>query len=127
MRSLITRAAISLDHNRALTDQDVWYDTVDPRIPGYYPNGAIGDVMELIETGYIMMDTYDNRIYAIGKGPSATMVSTQNDVLTLGTSSIIKGTVMDVSAGTETPSLRARFPNGVPAVSDESMLKLFPV
>jgi hypothetical protein len=46
MRSLITRAAISYDYNRALTDQDIWYDSVDPRIPGYYPNGALGDVME---------------------------------------------------------------------------------
>jgi len=61
MRSLITRVVISHDYNRALTDQDVWYDTVDPRIPGYYPNGALGDVMKLIETGFVFMDTYDNR------------------------------------------------------------------
>jgi hypothetical protein len=61
MRSLITRAAISYDYNRALTDEDVWYDQVDPRIPGYYPNGALGDVMELIETGFVFMDSYNNR------------------------------------------------------------------
>lgn len=61
MRSLTVRAAISYDYNRALTDQNVWYDTVDPRIAGYYPNGAFGDVMELIETNYIFRDTYGNR------------------------------------------------------------------
>ena len=61
MRSLITRAAISYDYNRALTDEEVWYDKVDPRIAGYYPNGVFGDVMELIETGFVFMDTYNNR------------------------------------------------------------------
>jgi outer membrane protein assembly factor BamB len=65
--------------------------------------------------------TYDQRIYAIGKGASATTVSIQNDVISLGSSAMIKGTVMDVSPGTEDTDLQIRFPDGVPAVSDESM------
>ena len=38
-----------------------------------------------------------------------------------GTSVMIRGAVTDVSPGTEDYALRARFPNGVPAVSDDSM------
>ncbi|MCJ7559062.1 PQQ-like beta-propeller repeat protein, partial [Candidatus Bathyarchaeota archaeon] len=67
------------------------------------------------------MDTYDQRVYAIGKGPSATTVSIQNDVTTLGNSVMIKGTVTDISPGTNEYALTARFPSGVPAVSDASM------
>jgi len=67
------------------------------------------------------MDTYDQRVYAIGKGPSATTVSIQNDITTLGSSVMIKGTVTDISPGTKEYALTLRFPNGVPAVSDESM------
>ena len=33
---------------------------------------------------------------------------------------MIKGTVTDISAGTKQDQQAARFPNGVPAVSDES-------
>ncbi len=67
------------------------------------------------------LNGYDNRLYAIGKGPSATTVSIQNDVISLGNSVLIKGTVMDVSPGTEDIALRLRFPNGVPAIADENM------
>ena len=67
------------------------------------------------------MDTYDQRMYAIGKGPSSTTVSIQNDVISLGSSVMIKGTVMDVSPGTEDEAIQLRFPNGVPAISDEDM------
>jgi outer membrane protein assembly factor BamB len=65
--------------------------------------------------------TYDQQIYAIGKGASATTVSIQNDVVSLGSSVMIKGTVMDVSPGTEDTALQIRFPNGVPAISDDDM------
>jgi hypothetical protein len=41
--------------------------------------------------------------------------------VTLGSSVTIKGTVTDVSPGTSEYALTARFPNGVPAVSDDSM------
>ena len=67
------------------------------------------------------MDTYDQRIYAIGKGPSETTVEAPLTALKQGDSVIIRGTVMDISAGTEDSALTARFPMGVPAVSDDSM------
>jgi hypothetical protein len=65
-------------------------------------------------------DTYDLRVYAIGKGPSATTVFIQNDVISLGSDAMIKGNVLDVSPGTEDTQIKLRFPYGVPAVSDES-------
>jgi hypothetical protein len=67
------------------------------------------------------MDTYDQCVYAIGKGPSATTVTAPDMGVPFGSSVTIKGTVTDVSPGTEEYALRARFPNGVPAVSDKSM------
>ncbi|HEX9261124.1 MAG TPA: PQQ-binding-like beta-propeller repeat protein [Candidatus Bathyarchaeia archaeon] len=77
--------------------------------------GIIGD--SIIAT----QDTYDNRIYAIGKGPTATTVSAPDVGINLGSSIVIKGTVMDISPGTADSALTMRFSNGVPAVSDESM------
>jgi len=75
-----------------------------------------------IADGYLAMyNCYDGRIYSIGKGPSATTVTIQDDVISHGSSVIIKGTVIDISAGTMQDEQAARFPNGVPAVSDESM------
>jgi len=67
------------------------------------------------------MDTYDNRLYAIGKGASEITVSIQNNVITKGSSALIDGRVTDVSPGTKDPALQIRFPKGVPAVADESM------
>ncbi|MCH2209514.1 MAG: polysaccharide lyase beta-sandwich domain-containing protein [Lentisphaerales bacterium] len=61
MRSLFIRAAITYDYNRALTDQDVWFDKADPRIPGFYPDGIFSDLKELLETGYVFMDKYNKR------------------------------------------------------------------
>ena len=67
------------------------------------------------------MDTYDQLVYAIGKGPSATTVSAPNIGVPLGKSVMIQGMVTDVSPGTNDPGLIMRFPNGVPAVSDADM------
>jgi hypothetical protein len=77
--------------------------------------GIIGD--SIIAT----MDTYDQCVYAIGKGASATTVTVSPKVVAKGSSIVIEGTVMDVSPGTKDTALQLRFPNGVPAVSDESM------
>ncbi|MEM4733300.1 MAG: PQQ-binding-like beta-propeller repeat protein [Candidatus Bathyarchaeia archaeon] len=78
-------------------------------------NAVIGD--SIIAT----MDTYDQRIYAIGKGPSKTTVEAKPEVAVHGGKVLVKGSVLDVSPGTKSPTLVMRFPNGVPAVADESM------
>jgi outer membrane protein assembly factor BamB len=78
-------------------------------------NSIIGD--SIIAT----YDTYDGRVYAISKGPSEVTVSAPEASIELGRSLVIRGTVMDISPGTEDEGIKLRFPKGVPAVSDESM------
>ena len=67
------------------------------------------------------MDSYDQRVYAIGKGPSATTVSAPDTAVPLGSSVVIRGKVVDVSPGTKDSGIAMRFPDGVPAVADECM------
>ncbi len=64
---------------------------------------------------------YDNQIYSVGRGPSATTVTAPDVSVPFGTRIVIKGSVMDISSGTRQNEQAARFPNGVPASSDESM------
>ena len=66
------------------------------------------------------LNVYDMKVYSIGKGPSAITVTAPDTATTVGTPIVIRGTVIDVSAGTKQNEQKARFPNGVPAVSDES-------
>ncbi len=65
-------------------------------------------------------DTYNQQVYGIGKGPSQTTVTAPDLGVPFGSSVVIRGTVTDVSPGTEDYGMRARFPNGVPAMSDAS-------
>ncbi|HKZ88539.1 MAG TPA: hypothetical protein VJ066_05210, partial [Candidatus Bathyarchaeia archaeon] len=75
-----------------------------------------------VADGYItVLNTYDCRIYSIGKGPSALTVTAPDVAVPSGTSVIIKGTVFDIATGTKQDEQAARFPHGVPAVSDASM------
>jgi hypothetical protein len=69
----------------------------------------------------VTQDTYDQRVYAIGKGPSATTAEIQTDIITEGGTALVTGMVTDVSPGTNDIKLTMRFPNGVPAVSDANM------
>jgi outer membrane protein assembly factor BamB len=72
--------------------------------------------------GYNTFDNgYDNQIYVVGKGPSATTVQAPMTAITVGDNAIIQGTVMDISAGTKQDQQAADFPNGVPVASDASM------
>ena len=64
---------------------------------------------------------YDNQIYTVGQGPSATTVQAPQTAVTAGTKVAIQGTVMDISAGTKQTQQAADFPNGVPCASDASM------
>ena len=69
----------------------------------------------------VYLNHYDMQIYSIGKGPSETTVTVSPKVTTYGSSILIEGTVMDLASGCKQKAVQARFPNGVPAVSDESM------
>ena len=44
---------------------------------------------------------YDNQIYTAGRGPSATTVTAPNTAVESGSPVVIRGTVTDISAGTE--------------------------
>ena len=75
----------------------------------------------LAEGFFAYYNFYDNSVYSVGKGPSATTVTASPKVTVEGSSVMIEGTVIDISAGTKQVEQASRFPNGVPAVSDESM------
>ncbi len=67
----------------------------------------------------VFLNVYDMQVYCIGKGPSSTTVAAAPKVTALGSSVQIEGTVIDKSAGTKQTEQAGRFPNGVPAMSDE--------
>jgi hypothetical protein len=84
--------------------------------------GEFNEMNYALADGYATwFNGYDNRVYSVGRGPSATTVVVQNDMTTHGEKVLVKGSVMDVSAGTKQDEQAARFPNGVPAMSDEDM------
>jgi hypothetical protein len=89
---------------------------------GWFAGGGFGQWGGPIADGYfVYFNTYDMQIYCIGKGPSATTVTASPKVSALGSSVLVEGSVIDISAGTKQNEQAARFPNGVPAVSDASM------
>ncbi len=63
------------------------------------------------------MNGLDNRIYTIGRGPSATTIQAPLTQITAGNKVVIQGTVMDVSAGTQQDEQAARFVDGIPVAS----------
>jgi outer membrane protein assembly factor BamB len=90
------------------------------RANGLFRQTAWGGLAIIADSIIATMDTYDQRVYAVGKGPSATTVVASPEVSVHGSSVLVKGMVTDVSPGTKDESLTVRFPNGVPAVSDAS-------
>jgi outer membrane protein assembly factor BamB len=86
------------------------------------PNdGGPGYPEDIVADGTLMYyNMYDNQIYAVGQGPSATTVTAPDPVTSVGSPMIIRGTVTDISAGTKQNQQAADFPNGVPCVSDAS-------
>jgi hypothetical protein len=66
-------------------------------------------------------NSYDSRIYTLGRGPSETAVTVGPKSSTLGDNVVIEGTVTDVSVGLQTTEIEGRFPAGVPACADSSM------
>ncbi len=85
-------------------------------------NSFSGRCPAAIADGYLVeWNSYDNQIYTFGKGQTAITASIQNNVLTEGNTVLINGKVTDNSPGTQDADRMARFPEGVPVVSDESM------
>jgi hypothetical protein len=67
-------------------------------------------------------DSYDCKIYTFGRGPTQTTVTAPDSCVTVGSSITIRGTVMAISAGAQQDGVVERFPAGLPAVSDASMI-----
>ncbi len=99
----------------ALTGELVWEINGAFRQTRWGGRAIIGD--SIIAT----MDTYDQQIYAIGKGPSSMTLTTSDGTTSVNRPIMIQGTIMDVSPGTKSDELQLRFPKGVPAVCDKDM------
>ncbi|MCW4054253.1 MAG: PQQ-binding-like beta-propeller repeat protein, partial [Candidatus Bathyarchaeota archaeon] len=97
----------------AYTGEEMW--TLDWFGNFWGGHAMIGDSVIVGHNGY------DGRIYAIGKGPSATSVTASPKVSVHGSNVLVEGIVTDIAPGTEEYALRARFPNGVPVVCDANM------
>jgi hypothetical protein len=124
---------------RLITDGKIYLDTSEhsPDAPNYkgsklrcidaFTGKEIWTIMDYggapvaAADGFLTFyNDYDAQIYCAGKGPSAITVTAPDIATALGSSVVIRGTVTDVSAGTKQDQQAARFPNGVPAMSDES-------
>jgi hypothetical protein len=93
----------------ATTGDEIWRST------GWLQTPAIADGT------LVAFNHYDNRIYAFGKGASSVTVTAPDALVTSPTKILIKGTVTDISPGTNENEQAMRFPSGVPVVSDASM------
>jgi len=95
----------------ATTGQEIW------QMSGWaYPSTfAVADGV------MIYLNNYDESIYAVGQGPTQTTVTAPDVGVTTATPVTIRGTVMDISAGTQQTTVKVDFPNGVPTVSEASM------
>jgi hypothetical protein len=101
----------------AFTGEEVW------NLPTWSASGLGTSIAPVaIADGHLVfLNAYDGQVYSVGKGPSALTVEAPMLATTPGSSLIIRGRVTDISPGTNQHEQAMRFPNGVPAVSDESM------
>ena len=102
----------------ATTGEEVW------KILGFFGGMSPTSSNIIMADGILLgLNHFDNQLYAFGRGPSATTVSTKNTVSVLGTKLMIEGTVTDQSAyGRRNSAGSLDFSlKGTPAISDESM------
>jgi outer membrane protein assembly factor BamB len=99
----------------AETGEELW------RVDGMFRQTDWGGKAVIGDSIIATYDSYDQMIYAIAKGPSAISVNAPDTAVELGSNALITGMVTDVSPGTQSIEMQARFPDGVPAVADESM------
>jgi len=75
-----------------------------------------------VADGYmIQWNSYDNKIYSFGKGPTQLTVTASPKIATANGKLLIEGTIMDISSGAEQDGVVERFPDGLPAIADEDM------
>jgi hypothetical protein len=100
----------------ASTGQEIWTTTSwASGGPTFYSQAGV------IADGFLAyFNTYDGRVYSVGKGPSKITVDAPMAAIEQGKSLVIRGAVTDIASGTQQNEQSARFPNGVPAVSDAS-------
>lgn len=83
---------------------------------------SIAGSTSIIADGFLVYyNFYDNSLYCVGKGPTKTTVSAPDIEVPRKSSVLIQGSVIDISPGTMQDEQKKRFPNGVPAISDDSM------
>ena len=74
----------------AATGKEVW------KILGFFGGMSPSSSNIIMADGILVgLNYFDMQLYAFGKGPSATTVTTQGDVSVLGTKIMVKGTVTD--------------------------------
>jgi hypothetical protein len=93
---------------------------------GFGANGGAhltGQYMQMADGKVVGLNFFDNQIYCIGPGPSATTVSAPQLVPTVGSSVMITGTVTDqTETGRRNSNGMFDFTlKGTPAISDEDM------
>jgi hypothetical protein len=87
-----------------------------------YTGGGGGFPAYALADGYATwFNGYDNQIYVVGRGPSATTLSAPDIAVSFGQGVVLRGSVIDISSGTTQGEQAARFPHGVPVASDNCM------
>ena len=104
----------------AANGEEIW------KIMGFGANGGAhltGMYMQMADGKVLGLNYFDNKIYCIGRGLSATTVTASPKVAVHGSSVLIEGTVIDQSpSGSLNINDKLDFDlNGTPAISDEDM------
>ena len=87
----------------AYTGQVLW------NVSGWMRNSAISDGI------LTAINSYDNQIYTLGKGPTKTTVTAPNTAVTMGQTIVISGSVTDQTSG---PNSKLK---DTPAIADQNM------
>jgi outer membrane protein assembly factor BamB len=98
----------------ATTGEELW------KLTGMGTGMYVGQYDIVADGSFVFLNIYDMQIYTVAKGPSQLTVDAPAAAITQGQSLVIRGTITDIAAGTTQKEQAARFPNGVPCVSDES-------
>jgi len=84
--------------------------------------GWTGRNCPVVADGHVILwNSQDAKIYSIGKGPTTATVTGSPKVSKLGSTVLLEGSVLDISAGSKQAGVVERFPNGIPVAADYCM------